>query len=189
MDTRELTSFMTGHGRVTEKYFGGVVACDELPQRILKNNQPIAFIINTDPKTLPGQHWLAVFITEKRSGEFFDSYGNPPDYKYFPKSIYRFLQRNCVKISYNTRQVQDLFSTTCGQHCLFFLLQRCKGNSFTDIIHSMYSDDLRKNDVLVSRFVKKLPHHHHPRNVKHVFKCTVQCVCSGEMFFKKCHSC
>ena len=178
---------MTGH-RVAGKYFGGVVACDELPERIPSNDRAVAFIVNTDPKALPGQHWLAVFITEKRSGEFFDSYGNPPDYRHFPKSIYKFLQRNCVKITYNARPVQDMFSTTCGQHCLFFLLHRCRGHSFTDVICSMYTDDLRKNDVLVSRFVKNLPQHSRPRNVRRALKCPIQCVCSGEMF-KKCHDC
>ena len=124
---------------------------------------------------LPGEHWLAVYITEDRVGCFFDSFGNPPER--FPDMISDFLKTSCITQRYSTRQVQDFASTTCGQHCVFFLNYIAKGLSYEDVM-SKYCLDLIKNDNMVSTFVKKF----YPCICKNkLFKC-VQHVQSGQMF-------
>lgn len=58
-------------------HFLGVLACDQLPKTPVQN-LPSSVIINTHSSDLPGEHWLAVYITEDRVGCFFDSFGNEP---------------------------------------------------------------------------------------------------------------
>ena len=75
----------------------GVFPSDLLPQ------QPIArsgtLIVNTDPHTESGSHWLAIHLQPKSHSSFyFDSYGLPP----FIPSIESFLKRNSIVQTYNT---------------------------------------------------------------------------------------
>lgn len=175
MDTRELTEVMRSCPEI-DKIFHGVMACDELPTSTLRKF-PALFIVNTHPRHMPGEHWLALCLNDENTGEFFDSYGNPPDYELFPRSIHYFLTKNCCKIKYNPVQVQNFTSVCCGQHCVFFLCHKAKGYSFNRIM-SMYSKDLIRNDNTVVSFVKKM----YPRvNKKHSITC-VQCVNSLDMF-------
>ena len=39
---------------------------------------PGSYVVNTDPSTAPGGHWVAMFFNNPRSAEFFDSYGLHP---------------------------------------------------------------------------------------------------------------
>jgi len=59
-------------------------------------------IINDDPHTETGKHWLAVHIRPKPSGAYyFDSYGVVP----LVKVIHAFIKRNCTTCDYNRRQL------------------------------------------------------------------------------------
>ena len=75
------------------------------------------YIINLDPHTQAGSHWVAVHILPLR-GYYFDSYGLYPPLA----SILRFLKRHCITWDYNRRQLQGLIADTCGHYaCLFAL--------------------------------------------------------------------
>lgn len=182
MNTQELEGLMS---RLIGKQFCGVLACDELPMEKWKV-RPAMFIVNTHPKNMPGEHWLAVTLEEeggRKISTFFDSYGFPPGFSHFPKSIKEFLTKNGSKIYYNIKQVQDTLSTTCGQHCVFYLCQRARGVSFEDVM-SLYKDDLRSNDKVVACFVRK---YQKCSNVYPLRTCN-QGVCSRQMF-QECHKC
>ena len=134
-------------------YSLGVLACDELPISEIRR-LPTVLIVNTAPSSHSGLHWLAIYITEDRDGFFFDSFGNEPRYGGFPQIIHMFLSRNCKKLTYSVRQVQDLNATTCGEHCIFFLAKIQK-YSYERVLN-MYSNNLYCNDVMVCEFVKKI---------------------------------
>ena len=53
-----------------EKLFKGVYPKDQLPTV----EYPGSYVVNTDPSTAPGEHWVAMFFNNPRSAEFFDSY-------------------------------------------------------------------------------------------------------------------
>ena len=55
--------------------FYGTLACDEMPKRPPKS-KPQAYIVNTDRKGKPGQHWLALW-TEGSVCEIMDSFALP----------------------------------------------------------------------------------------------------------------
>jgi hypothetical protein len=62
---------------ITSKKFCGVFPSDLLPDSI--ERYPCGFVANTDPITDLERTELRFFKSEHK-GEFFDSYGNAPDY-------------------------------------------------------------------------------------------------------------
>ena len=54
--------------------FKKVCALDQLE----KPTFPSAYVINSDPSTEPGEHWIAVYFDKHGRGKYFDSYGLPP---------------------------------------------------------------------------------------------------------------
>ena len=117
MDTRQIMCCLRCVGS-----FLGVFPSDLLPQ------QPVArsgtLIVNTDPHTESGSHWLAIQLQPKSHSCFYlDSYGLPP----FIPSIESFLQRNSIVQAYNTIQLQGPTSTVCGKYCCLFALYVDRG--------------------------------------------------------------
>ena len=62
----------------TSKKFCGVFPSDKLPQTI--DRYPCGLVVNIDPSTKPGTHWIGIFLTSPQNGEWFDSYGKPPEF-------------------------------------------------------------------------------------------------------------
>lgn len=113
MDTISLCQLACSDSKI-RKVFGGVLSSDCLP--IYRNNSS-GFIINLDPHTLPGSHWIAIFFNDNGRVYFFDSYGRKPR----NKNILNFMKRNAKMIFYNKVCVQDFYSVSCGLFCLYFL--------------------------------------------------------------------
>jgi hypothetical protein len=89
--------------------FLGVFASDMLPEYLIQS--PGTLIVNTDPHTESGSHWLSIHIQSRASRlYYFDSYGLPP---YIP-AIQSFINRNCTVWDYNTVQLQGSTATVCG---------------------------------------------------------------------------
>lgn len=151
MDTLQLTSVLSKNP-YTKKTFRGVFPSDWLPKQRL-HRRPVGLVVNTHPHNLPGEHWLAIYLTADGRGEFFDSYGHDPSSPLFLKSIVKFLRKNANETIFQTRQLQASDSVVCGHHCIFFLQLRNMGLSFEQILE-LYSDDLAQNDLMVEQFVK-----------------------------------
>jgi len=99
------------------KSFLGVYPSDILPHSI--HHQASTVIINTDPHTLEGSHWLTIHFQPKALKVFyFDSYGLSP----FNFNIQSFLRRNCTVWDYYTSQLQGPTSVVCGKYCCLFAL-------------------------------------------------------------------
>ena len=150
MDTRQIYTVLRNDEK-TRPYARGVFAADQLPTNVVE--YPSAYVVNTDPSYKLGEHWLAIFFDRNGRGEFFDSYGRAPGT--YPRPIKIFLHRNSrLPWIYNERQIQAPYSTTCGQHCLFFLLHRSRNVDFQTIIQ-MFSDNLDMNDLSVADFIER----------------------------------
>jgi len=105
------------------KSFLGVYPSDLLPHSI--HQQTGTVILNTDPHTQEGTHWLAIHFQPKSSTAFyFDSYGQQPssDHK-----ILSFLKCNCTVWNYNTTSLQGPTSVVCGHYCCLFALYMDEG--------------------------------------------------------------
>ena len=101
-------------------------AADTIPK---KPTPLTCFVSNTDPQTQPGEHWVAFFVNQRGYTFYFDSYGIPPiNIKHL-----QFCQKSSQGTwTFNRQQLQILTSSTCGFHCVRFILETCQTlNPFT----------------------------------------------------------
>ena len=122
--------------KILSKYknFLGIFARDELPYKV---KYPSFFVFNTDNRSEPGEHWLAIFIDEDKKAEFFDSYGNHP--RYF--RLEKYLDKIARSWTYNGQRIQDYFSQLCGHYCVYFLIQKLKDKTLLDKQNELKNQD------------------------------------------------
>ncbi len=124
------------------KCFKGVYARNQMPIII---KRPSAIIVNTHPDSLPGEHWVTIFLNEDNTADYFDSYGLPP----LHKDYYHFLSIHAIDgIRYNSNTLQHITSKTCGGYCVLYVLHRCKGYS-----HCEFINKFSKNSLLNDKYV------------------------------------
>lgn len=148
MNGHELENVMRHEPHVS-RMFLGVYASDTLPRSI--THLPALIIVNTDVISKPGTHWQAIFIGKDRRGEFFDSYGLPP----FVTHHINFLNKMCISYRYNTRDLQAINSTTCGEYCVMYLLFKAHGYTMSQFVKCYFTIDCEKNDSIVRKMFKK----------------------------------
>lgn len=112
----------------------GVFARNELPPLLL----PGGYIINTEDRGKPGQHWVATYVPSVGPVEFVDSFGKPPE-EYG-------LYFNCI---YSSRQLQPLSSNKCALYALYYIFWRCRGVPMHDIINTL---NMSNNDSIIQNF-------------------------------------
>jgi len=86
----------------------GVYAKDQL-KKPLKDG---FYIINLDDSDGKGTHWTALYKINDAFSLYFDAFGFPA-----PENIHNIL----YKYEYNTKQIQDINSTSCGFYCVGFI--------------------------------------------------------------------
>jgi hypothetical protein len=128
----------------------GPIFLDVFPSDQLPRNYPLpcAFVANMDPGDKPGKHWVAFHVAANGCKTYFDSYGKPPNIPTFVKWLGR-------SYTYNGFRLQSLFSSACGQFCIYFLTHICRGYTLKDIIETLDADDSSANDELVTAFVNQ----------------------------------
>ena len=109
----------------------GVFAADQVPKYIRKGG----FIANTDDSNHTGKHWCAFFFDGLGRSEFYDSYGNGPEY--YSKHFSLCLRTNSSAQRHNTIKLQNNYSNVCGQYSLFYLIHRIRGQSMKDITETL----------------------------------------------------
>ena len=147
MDDITINNLLLKHEKLP--YFHGVFGKDEI-ENIHTHSLPCSFIFNEDNFAGKGTHWVVVYIDDNHALDFYDSFGEPPALKEFKSFIRPF------KLSYNKTQVQSFESATCGQHCIFFLINRTKNvtmNSLVSKYFNMY--DKLSNDLYVYNYVNR----------------------------------
>ena len=144
MDTRQIMCCLRYVGS-----FLGVFPSDLLPGHSIARSGTL--IVNTDPHTESGSHWLTIhFQSKSHSSYYFDSYGLPP---YIP-SIQSFIRRNCSVWDYNTVRLQGLTSTICGKYCCLIALYMDRGytpKQFVGLLATATADKL-VSDMFESEF-------------------------------------
>ena len=143
MDSSLLRSLLENDA-VTSARFGGVYPCDLLP--LSKNPRQQYFVANTDESHREGAHWVAI----RRGGpesddEYFDSYGLFP----LNQHLDTYLGPSYLK---GTRTLQSAQTTVCGQYCLFFIHNRCRGWDFKTIL-TEFGNERLANDIKVNEWV------------------------------------
>jgi hypothetical protein len=127
--------------------YRGVYACDELP---LISTRPSVIVVNTDPASRPGRHWICMFFDEDGHGEFFDSFGMQPN-----RVFKRYMNKYCIIWTFNKKQMQSLVSRFCGHYCIWYCIMKFRNVSLNVLVNAA-SNDTGLNDFLVHRFACKL---------------------------------
>ena len=124
---------------VMRKKVLGVYARDEVPKEI--RTFPTGYIVNTDKSDGLGKHWVAFYGESKEEKEFFDSYGHSPSHFSFEAN------------TYNDKRLQSNTSRVCGQYCLYYLLNRCRGVTMESLLRP-FGNDLKANDNYVYEYIQ-----------------------------------
>ena len=147
MNTDKIYSRLS-HNPITKKKFEDVYAADEV--LIRRSNDKTKFLVtNLDPSWKEGSHWVAMMISNERPCEYFDSYGKPPPYSAFETA----LKDDYI---YNKIQLQNEFTTCCGQWTMLYIWARCKEIPLERFVKKFSATDRLLNDHLVNRMVKKI---------------------------------
>jgi len=122
----------------TKSTFGGVFARNKVPT--IPKGKCISFVVNTDPSSKPGEHWVAFFITPSEV-YYFDPYGIPP-------TGFKRIINSRGKQYYFGQRLQGL-GRMCGHYCLYFIL--CMRSYYT---FNIFGSDFNANDRIVKQFVE-----------------------------------
>ncbi len=144
MDTCQITCCLRSVGS-----FLGVFPSDLLTQQTIARSANL--IVNTDPHTETGSHWLAIHLQSRsHSSLYFDSYILP---RFIPP-IQSFLHRNSIVRNYNTVQLQGPTSTVCGKYCCLFALYMDRGYTPRQFVghFTTVSADSVVSDMFASEF-------------------------------------
>jgi hypothetical protein len=114
-----------------------------------RKKYPHCFVANTDPHYRKGQHWVSIWVQNSHSAEYFCSLGEPPNAR-FQQYLSAF---QSVKV--NNRQIQANLEDTCGHYCIYFLICRAQGQSFPQIMQTLWRTRAMA-DMLVKFFVRNL---------------------------------
>jgi hypothetical protein len=113
---------------------------DDLRQQNIKH---IGLILNTDPHHKPGSHWVAIYIENLKTLEYFDSTGDLPNkHPYIKRCLTKLKKIFGLKkkdISINTK-IHQTGSSECGVYSIYFIIQRLLGNDFTEITETIVQD-------------------------------------------------
>lgn len=135
LTTQEITRMLAGCPS-----FLGVFACDRLPSRV--EQRPATLIVNTDPASESGEHWVAIHLIPGNRAEFFCPFGFPP----LLRDLQIFLHLNAASgLQYNQCTIQDVNSTLCGNYCICFVKCVTRGQTLSQFISRFRSQALGPN--------------------------------------------
>jgi hypothetical protein len=141
MNELQINKILRRHPR-TRGVFIRCAPADKIP---ITDYYPYAAVLNTDKSSRSGQHWVAVYVPSKDVVEYFDSYGDLPN-----EDIASYLCRY-PEVKRSIQPLQSLFSNVCGQFCIYFVIQRCLGRRYEDIIRLLRR--LKDPDKYVAQYV------------------------------------
>ena len=114
----------------------GIYSRDQLPIKIRKE----CGIINLDDIQGPGTHWVCYRNLDSVLGkpvvEDFDPFG-----LIMPNEALKYFNTSGKRIVYSIDEIQNRNTVLCGYWCLYYLLERQRGNSILDVIHNPHFDD------------------------------------------------
>lgn len=143
MDSCQLHEALHTHP-LTKSNFWGVFASDQLeyPTKL-----PASLIVNVEPSSKSGSHWISLYIAHNGDAIYFDSLAQPPLEN--ASRLFRIVERNRTP-------VQSVFSSVCGELCMLFIFLKSAKVSFSDIIYYLRRlDDKQVKKVVESIFYSR----------------------------------
>jgi len=134
------------------RHYVGTFPIDLLPTKI---DLKTFFIANLDPSTKNGSHWIAFVKVNPEICEIFDSLGFCNKLE-IVKPYLNFKEK--IEFIFNETPVQSKESILCGKFCIMFIIERMLNQTmdFSDLLSEIFSNDLIKNDEIVSNFCENV---------------------------------
>jgi hypothetical protein len=113
MDTQQINRILWSLPE-TKNIYEGCHPCDDIIE-ILKF--PSVVVVNLQPESMKGNHWVGIYFLSRVKIYYFDSLGAPPNRcisQYFKKYNYK-------SIIYNNYRFQNFLSDTCGAFAIIFI--------------------------------------------------------------------
>lgn len=149
MNTLEIDKILST-SPLTKQTYIGCFAADQIPNMEMVKF-PNCLVMNIDPITSKGSHWVCAYSPSPSHIEYYDSLGIwPPPSIHIANYLSRFKQ-----IRYSIILLQSPNSSVCGRHVLFFLFNRCLGTPFEKIVRFLHFGKTTP-DTLVSSFVTRI---------------------------------
>ena len=114
------------------------------------NHKQALFIYNLEPSYMSGSHWVATYVKDNVIN-YFDSFGMPP----FQEIVNHAKKKNLTLLHQND-QIQNMYTTTCGYFCLYFLNKMNKGNSYYDLLQVFDIHDTMNNEKFIEHYFKNI---------------------------------
>ena len=118
-------------------------------QTIPRNHKLSLFIYNLEPSYMSGSHWVATYVKDNVIN-YFDSFGLPP----FQEILDHAKRRNLTLLHQN-QQIQNLYTTTCGFFCLYFLNEMHQNVDYFDLLQ-VFDTDTNKNEKFIENYFRHL---------------------------------
>ena len=153
MDELEIKRILTKCLKNSGVKFLGVFPSDHIPcTNEILSHTPACYVVNSDPCTEPGTHWVAFFHPSATHVEFFDSFGKPP-------SHYRLLVPSNLVLTHNHVKLQSDTTESCGKWCIIFLHRRAEVSSLSSFTRTIGSLSIKNSENIARSYFSKLLHH------------------------------
>ena len=119
-------------------------------ENVPHNHKQALFIYNLEPAYMSGSHWVATYVKDNVIN-YFDSFGMPP----FQEIVNHAKKKNLTLLHQNN-QIQNMYTTTCGYFCLFFLNEMNKGNSYCDLLQVFDINDTMKSERFIEHYFRNI---------------------------------
>ena len=149
----QLDHLASTHPTLSRVYYGAV-PCDRLPKTLPQDGGPTAYIVNTDPHDEPGTHWIAVW-THGNVCEVMDSYAVSLDVNGTAVPLKEWLDRHFKYQIHNWKSLQSIFSQSCGDYALMFLIDRAEGRTMSEFLNRFESRRFVENDHKVGHMLTR----------------------------------
>lgn len=161
MNTRQLNCALNSDP-VMRNYNWGVYSIDQFLNQKLVDNA--VYVCNEQPSWMPGSHWFLILI--KDSEIFYvDSFARSMEFYGIDEKI----KSLCAPVFFLNDALQSVSSTVCGEYCLFFIFNLCRGRSLHEI-SNFFSSDVKVNDEKVRDFIwKTFPGHERGEDKEQTF--------------------
>ena len=117
--TDDLDQAIRGH-RGLANHLCGVFARDELLHHRCQGRYPRLHVVNTDPSTAKGSHWILYVRHRPYIVKVYDSYARHP--RVYGKDLWHYLRTLCKggRVLVHPFRYQALDSIVCGYYTLYF---------------------------------------------------------------------
>ena len=132
--------------------FRGTFALNQVPL-VYTLNPPFALVVNTEPSTQAGDHWIALFQSDSgQPVDILDTRGDSSRNRDYIHHLLDTLKIEDYRI--NRLPLQSLCSSVCGEYCILYVYCRSVLQwSFHSFLSLFSETDLYGNDCFVYDFV------------------------------------